>query len=439
MSIAILVPVCSRNQPWTRLEESNIFQYLLPSFQNTKSPGFRYTFYVGIDDNDAFFLKYVDTFRERGFDVTILTDCNHRPATAWNILFAKAIEQPHDYFFQIGDDVVIETPGWTEKFIEDLKTKEITGPRNQINYLQRVANGKLPVIENAFVTRKHWDRFGYFFHPSIRNWYCDDWITRVYNSVECEGVYVQNKTVDQRYDIAFLDVEPLIKEGIRRLRKGCFSFCLYGNYSLKYYQGLLENVQIIQKEFPTWDIIVYVSPEAEWFVKHTCPNVIIRNTGVNNSVNMVYRFLPIFDDEYDVKFFRDTDSRIHQRDIWCIDHFLKSNYNIQTIRDHAWHEYRIMGGLWGCKKIDMPFSKQVITDYIENHNHEGYGVDCRFLTDYIYPAFKDSLIVYSYDKKAIYNDPTEHVQVIEYPIVNNDFCGNVVLWKEYNQFESLCI
>ena len=64
--------------------------------------------------------------------------------------------------------------------------------------------GKPAVIENAFVSQKHYLIFGTFFNQEIDNWYCDDWITEVYKpnySTHCVDIRVENKIVDNRYNI----------------------------------------------------------------------------------------------------------------------------------------------------------------------------------------------------------------------------------------------
>lgn len=40
-----------------------------------------------------------------------------------------------------------------------------------------------------------------------------------------------------------------------------FSFCLYGPETPKYYDGLLENLVLIQRYYPTWRIYVYVGSD----------------------------------------------------------------------------------------------------------------------------------------------------------------------------------
>ena len=115
MKVAILVPVCSRNQGWSRLEDCFWIRDALPSLRRTMCDNIEYTLYIGIDEDDAFFLEHKD---ELGGHPVILHGCQHAPAWAWNQLFAVAAAADHDYFFQMADDVVLETPGWTSSFIQ---------------------------------------------------------------------------------------------------------------------------------------------------------------------------------------------------------------------------------------------------------------------------------------------------------------------------------
>lgn len=222
--IAIMIPMCSRNQTWETLQDCFFFDHFYPSFLATASDAFKYTFYLGIDDDDVFFLKHVGELEEMGFTVVTLSGCQHAPAWAWNKLFEVAIANAdHEYFFQVGDDVVIQSKGWTERFVSVLQSRNgvgAVGPCNPRNFFQRKNAGQPAVIENSFVSRTHARVFGYFFHPTIRNWYCDDWITQVYGAqaTTCEDMIVRNRCVDNRYAIETTDVGTRVAEGRDRLK-----------------------------------------------------------------------------------------------------------------------------------------------------------------------------------------------------------------------------
>lgn len=216
-SIALLVPVCSRNQNYQTIEDIPFFKYLLPSFLKTYNPSldYNYTFYIGVDDSDDFYIRNYDKFitmmksliKDKNilYHYFAIKDCEHKPAQVWNKLFEYA-STLNDYFYQIGDDIIMIDP-WVDRFIEILSAREnvgVVGPCNLINFNQRMGAGKPAVIENAFVSKKHYLTFGTFFNREIENWYCDDWITEVYKpnySTHCVDIKVENKIVDNRYNI----------------------------------------------------------------------------------------------------------------------------------------------------------------------------------------------------------------------------------------------
>ena len=125
-SIALLVPVCSRNQNYKTIENIPFFKYLWSSFMKTYNPTYKYSFYLGIDDSDEFYMKnYKDitsSYENIEIRYVILKDCEHKPAQAWNRLFKEAYKY-HEYFYQIGDDIVMIDP-WVDKFIEVLSARE---------------------------------------------------------------------------------------------------------------------------------------------------------------------------------------------------------------------------------------------------------------------------------------------------------------------------
>jgi hypothetical protein len=225
MIVSILIPVCSRNQTYSSFEDIPFMRNFYPSFLATKSTSFTYNIYIGYDDDDIFYIENSNKFNSITDKLFSLKECQHAPAKAWNILAEKAYATS-DYLFQIGDDVILETPGWTERFIERLESNNnigVVGPCNIVNYRQRTNVHRPFVIENAFVSKKHIEIFGYFFHPSIKNWYCDDWITRIYDSFLSEiqiNFTCSNTIVDARYKIETpCNFYDLVNESINKIKQ----------------------------------------------------------------------------------------------------------------------------------------------------------------------------------------------------------------------------
>ena len=221
-SIAILVPVCSRGYTYTSILETPFFTRLYPSFQKTKEDGYTYTFFIGFDDDDTFYLSNKSELEKVTNQVYALSDCQHAPSKAWNKLAEIAYSHPdtYDYFFQVGDDISLLTSGWTTRFVTKLKEHSnvgVVGPCYLANYHGRVKNGNPPVIENSFVHRTHLDIFGYYFYPKIMNWFCDDWISRIYDSFFSEiqvDIECKNTILGNRYQISNCSqIKEYIAEG----------------------------------------------------------------------------------------------------------------------------------------------------------------------------------------------------------------------------------
>ncbi len=227
MNIAILVPVCSRGQNYENLSSTPFLKYLYPSFLKHRED-YNYTFFIGYDDTDEFYTKHINNLLSMCQDVDIklveLSGCEHKPARAWNTLFKKAYDQKYDYFYQIGDDVIMED-AWTNIFIHHLQNNNnlgVVGGCHLANYKGRIASGAPPVIENAFVHKTHHQIFGTFFDERIDNWYCDDWVTEVYKpdySIHIKDIFVKNVVMD-RYEIRNINnkIGEYIAEGKEKLR-----------------------------------------------------------------------------------------------------------------------------------------------------------------------------------------------------------------------------
>lgn len=235
-TIAILIPVCSRNSSFQTLNETPIFKIFYPHFLKTKEEKYNYKIFVGVDDNDEFYLKNISEL-EKYFEVVILKDCNHKPAKAWNILFEQAYKQGFEYFFQTGDDILIKSNHWTSEFISALKNVNnigVVGPYEKFILHWRLEKKIPQVIENAFVHKTHYDIFKYFFHPEIENQFCDDWISQVYGSS------------------ALLSMSIEIENAVRNVRyipKHCENIGLFinqGREIIKLYINNLNSVKILQ-------------------------------------------------------------------------------------------------------------------------------------------------------------------------------------------------
>jgi hypothetical protein len=285
------------------------------------------------------------------------------------------------------------------------------------------------------------DIFGYFFHPEIMNWYCDDWITRIYEpyfseiQVDMECV---NTILGDRYTI--IDCPQLnnyISDGIRNIHEKttAFSYCVFGS-DPKYCFGIVKNLEQIQILYPNRQVWIHCGNDVpnKYIEKYkTFPNVHIVQYPYTGGRLMTVRFFTIDFPCVQTMICRDADSRFEKRDIWCISHFMAdTNKKVFTIRDHPWHGAPVMGGLWGMKKI----SGLELTS-IQDELFDVYQSDQYFLDKYIYSQYKHLFTTYTDYQYITMENPIR----IGVPRETSwDFCGNVVLFdkdmSEYYQFST---
>jgi hypothetical protein len=202
-----------------------------------------------------------------------------------------------------------------------------------------------------------------------------------------------------------------------------FSFTLYGS-NPKYVHGMIENVKIIETKFPSWYTYIYYFDIPHWAytILRRSPNVKMIPAEFHDIRARMERYYPIDDEDVDVMIVRDSDSRIHERDEWCIRQFLESNKVLHMIRDHPHHDWRIMSGLWGLKKAGVPFKfRDTVHDYIRSHTII-WCSDMDFLGDMVYPYLVDKSLVHGIIKL----DARETLIDIPFPVVNHNFCGQVM-------------
>ena len=99
-----------------------------------------------------------------------LVHCNHngKPAWAQNDAMMEAYIDGMDYSYRINDDTILETPGWTEKYINSLESMKppnvgVVGPNH--------SGGSLNILTYDFTSSKHIDIFGCHYPNLFTDWY----------------------------------------------------------------------------------------------------------------------------------------------------------------------------------------------------------------------------------------------------------------------------
>jgi len=204
MKIAFLIPSTTRKRPWGKMEDTYLYKIFARSFIDTLNENMDYTIYIHIDKNDRIYSKSTERYKLLsliGDKAKIKFYSNGQIPKGyltqmWNYLFKFAYDDGNDYFYQCGDDIYFNNKDWLVECIDQLKKQKdigICGPINPPNYR---------ILTQTLVSRKHWEIFGFYFPPQIKNWWCDDWINYVYYPnyiVKINHLIAENKGGEPRY------------------------------------------------------------------------------------------------------------------------------------------------------------------------------------------------------------------------------------------------
>ena len=186
MKIGILIPSTSKGRNWLCYKESYLYNITLKTFLLSYDKEHSYEFYIGIDRGDPILDKdesknginnLKKVFKNLNFDFIYMDGITKGHLTVmWNRLFKKALDDNCDYFYQCGDDIEFKTKGWINDSIKKLQENKNIGLTGPINNNSRI-------LTQSFVSRNHYNLFGYYFPEEIINWCCDDWINEVYKNI----------------------------------------------------------------------------------------------------------------------------------------------------------------------------------------------------------------------------------------------------------------
>jgi hypothetical protein len=169
------------------------------------------------------------------------------------------------------------------------------------------------------------------------------------------------------------------------------SFSLWGN-DPKYCIGAIKNAELAYKIYPEWKCRFYCGLNTDLNCINTLismdnSELIIMNKDGDWSA-MFWRFFAADSDH--IVLSRDTDSRLNEREKEAVDEWLLSDSDFHIMRDHPWHNYKILGGMWGSRNGILKGIKNYIEDYSKTDAFvNDYNVDQNFLRDHIYSIIKE--------------------------------------------------
>lgn len=223
--IAILISSSSKNCDYTSADEYLYLCKVEPSIiQNTKYTS-NIKIFLGYDEDDLYFeienarIKKLSKLNVELYSIKNISKGN--PCYVWNKLYEIAYSENFDYFLQFSDDTIIKTKDWDEKLVNTMKEHKNLG----------ICGFKSPygnIFMNAFLSRKHYELFGYLYHPVFTNFDSDVWLTIIYEptytyfnpEMRVENTIIQIDYNEGRYMPKRVgNLHKLIEEGKKKVEE----------------------------------------------------------------------------------------------------------------------------------------------------------------------------------------------------------------------------
>jgi hypothetical protein len=190
------------------------------------------------------------------------------------------------------------------------------------------------------------------------------------------------------------------------------SFSLWGNKPI-YTVGAIRNADLAKHFYPDFECWFYIHKETvpqnvinELQTKSNV-KIIFKEGDLNKIKPMMWRFEPIDDPNVELMMSRDTDTKFLLREKLAVEEWLKSDKILHIMRDHPWHNCRILGGMFGVKKTNINWSQMF--NNITQHSDRNY--DQEFLANFIYPIYKNNSMIHAsflkYEKDCL-DFPIKH-------------------------------
>jgi hypothetical protein len=180
--------------------------------------------------------------------------------------------------------------------------------------------------------------------------------------------------------------------------KKVISFSLWGNKPM-YTIGAIKNAELAKILYPDFECWFYIHEETvpneivEQLQTFDNTKIIFKSGDLNSIKPMMWRFEAIDDLEVEIMMSRDTDTRFILREKMAVEEWLNSDSVFHIMRDHPCHNQKIMGGMFGTKKIPkIPNWSTIMNNVVQTTS---YMYDQNFLMDYIYPHIIESSLIHA--------------------------------------------
>lgn len=184
------------------------------------------------------------------------------------------------------------------------------------------------------------------------------------------------------------------------MNKKIISFSLWGDKP-RYCVGAIENAKLAKEVYPEWIARFYIHKNVNETIieqiKDQEAEVVIMSSSEDWRA-MMWRYLVAEDENADIFISRDADSRLDSREMRAVQEWEQSDKIYHIMRDHPYHGFPILGGMFGAKKEGFNLIKEAISI---GKFEDKYGTDYLFFGDILYPRIKKDAFVHDefFEKK----------------------------------------
>tara|TARA_R110000744_G_scaffold18499_9_gene49669 strand:- start:3571 stop:4227 length:657 start_codon:yes stop_codon:yes gene_type:complete len=172
------------------------------------------------------------------------------------------------------------------------------------------------------------------------------------------------------------------------------TFCLWGT-DFKYLKGAVRNAELAKTIYPEWICRFYVGTSVPFSFIHQLESMenveVVEKNEFGDWRGMYWRFEAASDPDVEAMISRDTDSRLNAREKAAVDEWLASDKGFHIMRDHPWHKYPVLGGMWGVKSGVIPNMRELISNFAQE---DKYGTDYKFFAEMIIPRLKNNIMTH---------------------------------------------
>ena len=204
------------------------------------------------------------------------------------------------------------------------------------------------------------------------------------------------------------------------------SFSLWGS-NPKYTIGALRNAELATEIYPGWICKFFVGMDVPEDIVRRLEDfnntIVVKKESESNWESMFWRFDTAYDNTISASIFRDTDSRLSYREKYAVDEWLDSDKTFHIMRDHPYHRFPILGGMWGYRNNNIYPMRELLQGF-EKQNK--YGTDYEFFITKLYPLIGDDKVVH---------DPFFDKIDFPKPRIGTEFVGDVFDSNEHRHPE----